>query len=90
MPKSKDTNATSENPHFYNAKTRAILNGLILQKLAGKKAESGFKPEAWNDVTKDYNKLFKCGLVKKQLKNHFQTVSSCSTSFFQLSSNLFS
>jgi hypothetical protein len=75
MPKAKADDETNEAPGWTHAKSRAVINGLILQKLAGKKAATGFKKEAWTTVTKEFNDTFESQLKKSQLKNHIQTVS---------------
>ncbi|KAH9817949.1 Myb/SANT-like DNA-binding domain-containing protein [Melampsora americana] len=75
MPKAnpdKPDGELSKSPNWTHAKTQCLINALIHQKLAGKKAATGFKKEAWTVVTTESNDTFKCNLKKTQLKNHFQ------------------
>ncbi|KAH9814892.1 hypothetical protein DFH28DRAFT_928506 [Melampsora americana] len=69
MPKVKANGEAKKAPGWTHAKSQAVINGLILQKIPGKKAATGFKKEAWTVVTKESNNTYKCNL-----KNHIQTM----------------
>lgn len=55
-------------------KDEIILRELLVQSFAGKRADSGFKSEAWVAVTAVYNSNFSPPLKKDQVKNRGSAV----------------
>lgn len=58
-----------------------LVEALLEQARAGKKAESGFKKEAWVAVTSAVNSEFKSTLEISQIKTRSQTVSRTTRSY---------
>ncbi|KAG0634904.1 hypothetical protein HOY80DRAFT_984162 [Tuber brumale] len=53
-----------------------LINVLVLQARLGKRAKSGFKNEAWEDVQSTLNCRFSRALTVAQVKNKMTVVSS--------------
>lgn len=59
---------------FSDARSAFLIARLQNQVTQGRRAESGFKKEAWAEVTTEFNKNFRTDFTREQLKNHFQTL----------------
>lgn len=57
---------------FTEARSLFLIQRLQHQVDIGKRADSGFKAEAWETVTQEFNENFDTNFSRSQLKNHFQ------------------
>ena len=59
---------------FDQAREKFLIKALLKQVQAGKRADSGWKKEAWNDVLAQFNQKFSGDYTVAQLKNKHDNV----------------